>query len=385
MTHSPFVQRSTMSLVLATGRARGWIYALNIGVTILRGRMRSAFQAHYSRLRALVLVLMGGFGLGLLYWIGTGPLSLNDAVDVAKAAAVLLTSLLLLFLALSHALVPGRLRGQAVLALVRVAVFSLLVIVVGWLAYDGWRSLWLRAPVGSTLFGLVAVTILYSFRDVINVMIHSTLVRQQLIDVSMVQSLTETGRRRVSYHEAGHVLCYALAEGIPEDAMVSLNTEVYGFLAGAVYIPTPNDPTEVTRDYMDVRLRILVAGKVAEEIVFDEDACLGAVMDMQVFQQHATLFLQAGFGDGYIHEPNDETDRRINLAAVEGLRHSLERQVREFLMLNRALLDQAAAHLLKFEFLGCEELDVMLTNVCLPQEWRKRQWPQSVPLYMPKT
>jgi len=383
MIDPSFTRRSTLSLVLATGRTRGWLYSLNIGATILRGRLRNAFQANYARLRALVLVLMVGAGCGLFYWLGTAPFLLDDRGDIAKASGVLLLALVLLFLALSHALVPGRLRGQAVLALVRVAVFSLLVIGLGWIAYDGWHQLWQRAPLGATLFGLITVAILYSFRDVVNVMIQATLVRQHLVDVSMVPSLTEEGRRRIAYHEAGHALCYVLAEGVPEDAAVSLSTEVYGLLAGAVDTPMPNDPTEVTRDFMDIRLRILVAGKVAEEIVYDGDACIGALKDMELFQQQAALFLQAGFGEGYIHEPTDEADRRINLATVEQLRHSLERQVREFLRLNRGVLDQAAAQLLEVEFLGCEELAVLLPDVRLPQGWQKRRWPPSVPLYGP--
>lgn len=383
MSHSGFTRRSTLSLVLATARTRGWLYALNIGATLLRGRLRDIFQANYGRARALVLVFVVVAGAWLLYWLGTAPLSLDNADGVATTAVLLLVALLLVFLGLSHTLVPGRMRGQVVLALIRAAVFSLVVVGIGWIAFDGWWAFWQRSPAGAALFGLLTVAILVSFRDALNVLIQMTLVRYQVIDISMAPNLTDEGRRRIAYHEAGHALCYALAEGIPVDATASLNTEVYGFLAGAVDTPMPNDPTEVTRDYMDIRLRMLVAGKVAEEIVYDGDACMGAIMDMEVFQPQAALYLQGGFGEGYLHEPKDEADRNINLAAIEHLRHSLEQQIREFLLLNRDLLDQAAAQLLKVEFLGCEELAVLLPGAHLPAGWRKRRWPPSVPLYTP--
>lgn len=380
---SEYVPRSTLSLVLATARARGWIYALNIGATIYRNNLRKALEANYARVRAVVLLLTFGAGAGLLYWLGSAPMPLDTGWHVASVAGLLLLGLTLVFIALGHALVPGRLRGQVVLALIRTAVFSLVIIGFGWFVYDGWLALWQRSAAGATLVGLITLAVLFAFKDVLNVVLQMTLVRQQVVDVTSVPSLTEEGRRRIAYHEAGHALVYALGEGIPEDATVAISTEVYGLLAGAVQTPMPHDPTEITRDFMDLRLRLLVAGKAAEDIVYDGDACMGAVQDMQVFQQQAVIYLQAGFGGGYIHEPKDEEDRRINLAAIEALRAALEAEVRAFLIANRSLLDRTAEQLLRAEFLGCEELAVLLPDAHLPSGGRRR-WPPSVPLYRPE-
>jgi len=191
--------------------------------------------------------------------------------------------------------------------------------------------------------------------------------------------LSEEERRRVAYHEAGHALVAALSEHA--DPVRKISIVPRGHAALGYTIQFPNDDKHLTtRSALIDRLKGLLAGRAAEELVFQE-LSTGAANDLVRATEIArSMVCRFGMSDkiGPVtfgrenHQvflgrdfTQDERDYSESTAQeideeVRAILDATEADARQILAGHRACLDHIAETLLEREVIQGTELDQML-------------------------
>lgn len=180
-------------------------------------------------------------------------------------------------------------------------------------------------------------------------------------------------RRITAYHEAGHALVSFL---IP-DAMALLKTTIIprGRAAGAAFYMPKDDSIHQSRKQLEAFIRVGLAGRIAEELVFD-DVTTGAAGDIQQVTQIARRMVKMfGMSDsvGMVNYGDDSEQPFLGYAIASGRDYSDDtaakldaeikriidvayQETRELLEDHRNELDSLAAALLSKETVEREEI-----------------------------
>ena len=199
----------------------------------------------------------------------------------------------------------------------------------------------------------------------------------------------EKDRRITAYHEAGHALVSFL---IP-DAMALLKTTIIprGRSLGVAFYMPKDDSLHQSRKQLEAFIRVGLAGRIAEEIVF-EDVTTGAANDIQQVTQIARRMVKMfGMSDsvGMVNYGDDTDQPFLGYAIASGRDYSddtaamLDAEIKriidvayqettQLLQTNRASLDALADALLSKETVEREEIRRILgleddTDEILPQ------------------
>ena len=129
-------------------------------------------------------------------------------------------------------------------------------------------------------------------------------------------------RRITAYHEAGHALVSFL---IP-DAMALLKTTIIprGRAAGAAFYMPKDDSIHQSRKQLEAFIRVGLAGRIAEELVFD-DVTTGAAGDIQQVTQIARRMVKMfGMSDsvGMVNYGDDSNQPFLGYAIASGRDYS---------------------------------------------------------------
>ena len=181
-----------------------------------------------------------------------------------------------------------------------------------------------------------------------------------------VVRLTPEDMRRVAVHETGHALAALKSSvGAPELAFVSIIPRMDGSLGFTASVPPEGavmTPTEVRE-----RLRTILAGRAAEEVVYGKaDISLssggGQNSDLAVATRTATnVICTAGFGtDGSLHWTSAPT--AAQLQQVDALLRSTYRAAVGLLRKNRDTLDRIAGALVEHQELDGAAVRALLTK-----------------------
>lgn len=183
----------------------------------------------------------------------------------------------------------------------------------------------------------------------------------------------EKDRRITAYHEAGHALVSFL---IP-DAMALLKTTIIprGRAAGAAFYMPKDDSIHQSRKQLEAFIRVGLAGRIAEELVFD-DVTTGAAGDIQQVTQIARRMVKMfGMSDsvGMVNYGDDSEQPFLGYAIASGRDYSDDtaakldaeikriidvayQETRELLEDHRNELDSLAEALLSKETVEREEI-----------------------------
>ncbi len=171
--------------------------------------------------------------------------------------------------------------------------------------------------------------------------------------------MLEEERRLVAYHEMGHAI---VGHMLPRCDSVDRVTVIPQGQALGVTIALPSEDRFLsTRADCLERLAMLMGGRAAEELVFDE-VTSGAADDLR----RALMLAREMVGPMAMSEPRTVDSLRVGIgeddterAARQMVADAVER-ARDILRRQRPLLDRAAARLLEVEALEGEELDRLL-------------------------
>ncbi len=184
-------------------------------------------------------------------------------------------------------------------------------------------------------------------------------------------------RKVIAFHEAGHAL---LAHLLPEaDPLEKVTILPRGRALGATQQMPAEDRHNYSRRYLLGRITILLGGRAAEKIVFD-DVTSGAEDDIKKATQLARrMVCQWGMSDqvGPVHYPvgeehpflgremaaprnfSEDTARGID-QEVQSLVGEMENRATNHLHHHRSLLNRLAMELLEKETLGAAAIEALL-------------------------
>jgi cell division protease FtsH len=187
--------------------------------------------------------------------------------------------------------------------------------------------------------------------------------------------MQEDEKLRVAFHEAGHAL---VAYSLPNtDPVHKVSIIPRGLAALGYTMQRPEqDRFLMTQGELESRIQVLLAGTVAEEIVF-ADISSGAQNDLErateiarsmvmdfgmsrlgrvnYRESHRSPFLAMGGGDGRMSNHSEQTAREIDEEVRRIIDEGLDR-VRHILAKRRAALDAISQELMKQEVIDSETL-----------------------------
>ncbi len=179
---------------------------------------------------------------------------------------------------------------------------------------------------------------------------------------------------RVAYHESGHAL---VAYSLPNtDPVHKVSIIPRGFAALGYTLQRPaGDRYLMTQSELESRIQVLLAGTIAEEMIFD-DISTGASNDLErstelarsmvmdygmsrmgrvTFRENQRSAFLAAPGDERLHSHSEETAREIDREVKRIIDESLDK-VREILHTRRAALVALAERLMEVESIEADEL-----------------------------
>lgn len=193
--------------------------------------------------------------------------------------------------------------------------------------------------------------------------------------------MSEDEKVRVAYHESGHALVgYSLPNTDPVHK-VSIIPRGFAALGYTMQRPT-EDRYLRTQSELESRIQVLLAGTVAEEMIF-EDISTGASNDLErsteiarsmvmdygmsrlgriTFRDNSgPAFLASSGGGEQLHTMSEETAREIDREVKRIIDESLER-VREILHTRRAALVALSERLMEVESVEAVELKQIIDD-----------------------
>ena len=187
--------------------------------------------------------------------------------------------------------------------------------------------------------------------------------------------LNPNERRVVAFHELGHAMVALALPGTDEVHKVSIIPRGVGALGYTIQRPT-EDRFLMTRVELQNKMAVLLGGRAAEQVVFNE-VSTGAADDLVratdiaramvlrygmsetlgnvAYDREQSAFLQPNVPLPQNRNYSEETANKVDLSVRTLVDQALERAV-NILQTNRALLDQTAEALLKTETLNQPEI-----------------------------
>ena len=247
----------------------------------------------------------------------------------------------------------------------------------------------------ANLENLAARTVGFSGADLENLMNEAALLagraRRDQVDAKLLDAardkivlgaeketvLDEDEKRRVAYHESGHALLACL---LPHtDPLAKVTIIPRGRALGATEQMPEEERYTLSEPYLRDRIAILLGGRLAEKIVFDEVSS-GAEDDLKQATTLARRMISqwgmskklgpVAFRRGEEHiflgremaQARDFSEHTARLIddEVRELVGELEASAHEILSTQRALLDTLAAALLEHEMLEAEQIEALV-------------------------
>jgi cell division protease FtsH len=192
--------------------------------------------------------------------------------------------------------------------------------------------------------------------------------------------LNEADRRRVAFHEVGHALVAARSPGADPVHKISIVPRGRGALGYTMQLPE-EDRFLLSRSALESRIRTLLGGRAAEELVLGE-VSTGAQDDLQrataIARQMVSVY---GMGEsaglascaqpangayvaapgGWVRDCSEETAREIDLE-VKAVLAGAYAEARRILERERDALDRVAAELLQHESLDGARFHELLSH-----------------------
>ena len=249
----------------------------------------------------------------------------------------------------------------------------------------------LRPPIDSKLQRLARATPMFSGADLAAIINESallaTLVGKDAVDMDDLEEardkirwgrakrsrvVEDKDRELTAYHEAGHALVQSLLDNTDPVHKVSIIPR--GPYGGATFSLPEKDRMTVNRSFVEATLRVLCAGRIAEEML-GHDTNSGAEGDIrQATQMARRMITEWGMSDrlGFVYYGEDEPvegmwmlpgGKKLSARTAEIIDEEVKRIIdeaytdtRRILEDNREKLEAVAQALLKYETLDGEEV-----------------------------
>jgi cell division protease FtsH len=166
----------------------------------------------------------------------------------------------------------------------------------------------------------------------------------------------------VAYHEAGHTLATKL---LTNDGVSTVTIVQSTSGAGGVTFRTPEDIPLRSKKYLRNLVKVMYAGRAAEEILLDsdEDITTGASQDIkqatEIIKEYIAIY---GMGSKGMIDLTQLTNHFNMIDEASNMANELYRETIEFLIKYRGRLDALAQALLDKETLDEAEIDALISE-----------------------
>jgi len=166
--------------------------------------------------------------------------------------------------------------------------------------------------------------------------------------------------RLVAYHESGHTLATKL---LTKDGVTTVTITQSTSGAGGVTFRAPEDTPLKSKKYLRSLVKVMYAGRAAEEILLggDEDITTGASEDIkqatEIIKQYIAIY---GMGSQGMIDLTQLTNQFNMIEEASSMANLLYKETLEFLTLHRSKLDRIASALLDRETLEETEIDDLI-------------------------
>ena len=161
--------------------------------------------------------------------------------------------------------------------------------------------------------------------------------------------LSDSALKRIAIHEVGHLLMGLNSKYIEKPEKISIDTSNIATLGYTMFEMNEIDEGLYLREYLEDKLKLLLGGRVAEEVVYGMSVSSGALSDLEnSFNMARAMIMQYGMGDKIIYpyfseqykkEIDDEIHILIN-AAYKETKKSLENYKLLLLRLSDRLIEK---------------------------------------------
>ncbi|NLF29969.1 MAG: ATP-dependent zinc metalloprotease FtsH [Planctomycetes bacterium] len=190
----------------------------------------------------------------------------------------------------------------------------------------------------------------------------------------------EREKRMTAYHEAGHALVQLLTE--EADPLHKVSIIPRGQAGGATFSLPENDRHMYTRQWCKAFIRVAMAGRIAEEMFFN-DIDSGAASDIHQatelarrmvmdwgmseklgFVRYSSPSNNGGMGELLGKDYSDQTAQVIDVE-IQQIMAECETLTRQLIQTHRDAIDRLAQALLKYETLGADEVQMVVDGQTL--------------------
>ena len=129
-------------------------------------------------------------------------------------------------------------------------------------------------------------------------------VRQRLIfgTAAMTRNISLATQQRIAVHEVGHLLNALVSPYYDKPIRVSINLSSKNSLGQTVFQREDEDDGIFTREYLDDKVRVLLGGRAAEEIMFGHSASTGSMADLETaFTLTRRMIMEFGMGKHIVY------------------------------------------------------------------------------------
>lgn len=116
------------------------------------------------------------------------------------------------------------------------------------------------------------------------------------------KELSTSAQRRIAIHEIGHLLMGLTSKYVEKVEKVTIDSQSGTSLGYTMFETNDIDEGLYMREYLEDKLKVLLGGRVAEEIIFGLSVSSGAVSDLeQAFGMAKAMIMNYGMGDKIIY------------------------------------------------------------------------------------
>lgn len=172
-------------------------------------------------------------------------------------------------------------------------------------------------------------------------------------------NMTDATLRRIAIHEVGHLLLALQSEHYPKPWKITIDSvNPKNALGYTIFENEDLDEGLFLREHLQDQIKVLLGGRVAEEVVYGHSVSSGALSDLEkAFGVARNMIMDYGMGNSIIYPYMSETYKKRIDEQIHLLIMQMHTKTKEYMLANRFLMDIFVEHLLEKRTLLLPEIE----------------------------
>jgi cell division protease FtsH len=190
-------------------------------------------------------------------------------------------------------------------------------------------------------------------------------IRQQIVfgTAMMTRNISETTQRRIAVHEIGHLINALVSDHYDKPVRVSINLSSKNSLGQTVFQREEEDEGIFVREYLDEKIRVLLGGRAAEEIIYGYSGSTGSLADLEsAFQLTRRMIMEFGMGKHIVYPFLSEDYKKRIDEEIHNYIHQVYNNAKQTIFQNMDLFQVFVERLLMNGVITEEEIYEIFTG-----------------------